>query len=443
MQKWIMPKIMMLLFCVVLFGCVNHAPPVAEEKAPEPGKTGYHQFDFKDYQPVDATGYVRKVDNFTIIFDPSASMTEVYTSSYECIACHRDYQDPGYAESHAVKYGGSEFARTNNNVAKTSSGKGDNPQVVEETDEEYTMDCNRCHQDSHYSKFDFAKELAQGFNQTIPELDYTGTLRTFGYPVYVNFNYGLKPNDVNAFLKYDKKEFSRAIRKILEADGVSPLGYTLEATANDWYDHEGKIAVIIISDGVGMGEKEVLAAEDLKARYGDDICIYTILIGNSPKGRRVMNKIALSGQCGLAISGDLLMDKEKMEDFVRKIFLTRALVRSGDDGDGDGIPDCMDDCPSTMLGKKVGDNGCWDLVLTADVLFDFDKDNLKPKGIIAMGMVLKMLNQYPFLDVHIGGHTDNYGSMAYNIGLSKRRAQTGKDFLIKNGIVKDRISTDF
>jgi len=414
-----MPGIVILLFGIVFFGCSSHTPPVVDEKVLETASAGYHRFDFEDYQPVDTKGYVKKVDNFTIIFDPSASMTEVYTASYECIACHTDYQEAVYAENHAVKYGGSEFS--------------------EKDKKQYAMDCVRCHQDDpHYTKFEFAKELTKGFNQSIPDLDFIATLRTFGYPVYVNLNHGLKENDNKKYVKYDKKNYARAIRKILDADGVSPLAQTLEATAKDWYDHEGKIAVVVISDGVDMGDKDILAAEDLKARYGDEVCIYTVLIGNSPSGRSVMNKIALSGQCGIAINGDLLMEKEKMADFVRKIFLTRAQPNL--DSDGDGVANSMDDCPGTKSGLKVDENGCWDLILLSDVLFDFDKFNLKPEGIVALEQVAEMLQKYPFLDLHIGGHTDNFGSMAYNITLSKQRAKSGVDYLVKRGIAPNRLT---
>jgi OmpA-OmpF porin, OOP family len=51
-----------------------------------------------------------------------------------------------------------------------------------------------------------------------------------------------------------------------------------------------------------------------------------------------------------------------------------------------------------------------------------------------------MLTKNPLLDLHISGHTDNFGSMAYNIILSKRRAQAGHDYLVKRGIDPDRIS---
>ena len=51
-----------------------------------------------------------------------------------------------------------------------------------------------------------------------------------------------------------------------------------------------------------------------------------------------------------------------------------------------------------------------------------------------------MLTKYLFLDLHISGHTDNFGTMEYNIQLSKRRATAGLDFLVKRGIDPKRMS---
>lgn len=416
-------RTIVLIFCILFLGCVDHAPPVADKTLQKSKTAGYHRFDLGQAHSVDAAGYVQKVDNFTIVFDPSASMTESYMPSEDCITCHTDYQNPAYAEQHGVKHGGREFAR-----------KGDKV---------YTLDCSQCHQDYVYSKFDFAKELAKNFNQTIPDLNLKGTIRTFGFPVYTNFHYGLNEDDNTKILKHNKKEYGRALGKILEADGVSPLHLTLKAVGKDWFEKKGKIAVIIISDGKDMGKKDIFAAEDLKARYGENICIYTILIGSSPSGRRVMTKIALNGKCGIATNGDLLLDREKMDAFVRKVFLAEG--KGSDDCRGDedcdGVPDYRDDCPGGLIpGFQVNDKGCWNLVLTADVLFDFDKDMLKPEGITALEQVRDLLFRYRFLDLHISGHTDNFGSMEYNIDLSKRRAMAGYDYLKKQGIDEKRLS---
>lgn len=411
-------KIVMLLLCTFCLGCVNNSSqPKAEKSVRLKASQHYHTFEMDTYQPVNATGYVKKVDYFTIVFDPSASMTEMYTPSYDCAACHTDYQEPVLAQEHAVQHGGAAYEGEDNMI--------------------FAQDCGQCHQNVHYSKFAFAKGLAMGINQSIPELDYVGTLRTFGYPAWTTFSYGLVENDNTKFKQYNRSEYHRALGELFDADGVSPLAPTFKAIEKDFFKRKGRIAVIVISDGKDMDEREVFAAQDLKERYGENICIYTVLIGNDPFGRSVMNRIAQSGKCGLSIDGDQLLDQRTMEKFIREVFLTRG---TGPDSDGDGVPDCCDHCPDSMANRAVDENGCWDLVLPADVLFDFDKYNLKPEGIVALSQVKAMLDKYPYLNVHISGHTDNYGSMQYNIGLSKRRAKSGYDYLVSQGIDPARMS---
>lgn len=409
-----------LLSVLLLWGCLQKEAPKVDRAQMGMTAGQFHRFSDDDLYPVDTMGYVKKVDNFTIIFDPSASMTEVYEPSYDCVACHIDYQDPEDTQAHAVRYGGEDF-------------QGEDRQA-------YAMECSRCHRDTHYSKLRYAQELAMGINETIPDVDLIGTLRTFGYPAYTEFSYGFKQNDNTKYLPYDRDDYGRAIEKILDADGVSPLDLTLRATSRDWFERQGRIAIIIVSDGEDMDKREVFAAQDLKARYGDRMCIYTVLVGSDPRGQDVMEQIAQAGKCGMAVNGDHLLKAENMTAFVREIFLEKEQIQPAEDGDMDGVPDCRDDCPDTGMGKKVGDNGCWNLVITADVLFDFDKYALKPEGVSAMTQVYDMLNQYPYLKVHISGHTDNFGSMAYNIGLSKRRAGTGRDYLVEKGIDPARIS---
>ncbi|MCD4675481.1 MAG: OmpA family protein [Desulfobacula sp.] len=400
-------RVVFLLTILVFSGCVDRPPqPTVEENAiKKVAPRAYHSFSFNECKPVDKTRMVKKIDNFVIVFDPSASMTETYEASNDCIACHDHYKDSSYAEKHAVKYGGREFAK--------------------QDDKLYTSRCNECHQDYLFSKFKFAKKLATCFNKSIPDLELISALRTFGYPVYSMLGNGPE--------EYDKTAYDLSLRKIFDADGASPLAPTLTAVGKDLFDHPGKKAVIVISDGQDMGQKEVLAAEELKARYGEDICIYTVHIGNDPSGKKTMKKIAIAGQCGVSVSGDDLLAREKMENLVREIFLIK-------DSDGDGVPDFKDDCPGTLPGLEVDENGCWKLVVLGNVLFDFDKFNIKPEGIIILNQVVNLLNKHNFLDLHISGHTDNFGSMKYNINLSKQRVQSGLNYIQKNGISPKRLS---
>ena len=405
-----------LFYCIVLSGCSNNNPPKINQAVIKSASEFHHTFATEKYHPVNTAGFVKKVNNFMIIFDPSASMTELYKTSKDCMSCHVKFKNSSFREHHAVKYGSSEFSKKNKR--------------------KFAMQCSLCHKNFSFSKFSFAKELAMGFNETIPNFDMAGTLRTFGSPAYTMMNYGHMKNDNKKYKKYNKKEFGEAIDKILDAEGVSPLNFALDEAGIDWYDHKGKIALIIISDGKGMDRREILSAKDLKNRFGDDICIYTVLIGDDPSGKKILEKIAKSSKCGLAINGDALLKPSGMDDFVRKIFLTKALP----DSDGDGVPDYKDDCPDTEPGLKVDEHGCWRLVALSNVLFDFDKFTLKPEGRKILDKVVALLKKYPFLDLHISGHTDNFGSMKYNIKLSKERTYAGVKYIENKGIDPKRLS---
>jgi outer membrane protein OmpA-like peptidoglycan-associated protein len=78
------------------------------------------------------------------------------------------------------------------------------------------------------------------------------------------------------------------------------------------------------------------------------------------------------------------------------------------------------------------------------IYFDFDKfalKNIKPSEIEKMKNLLAFLKSNPEVAVRLAGHTDWYGSDAYNMTLSDRRAKTVKTYLIDGGIAASRIST--
>jgi outer membrane protein OmpA-like peptidoglycan-associated protein len=76
-----------------------------------------------------------------------------------------------------------------------------------------------------------------------------------------------------------------------------------------------------------------------------------------------------------------------------------------------------------------------------NIYYDFDKAELKPESITELKKLLKMLRENPSMKVEIGSHTDNKGSNEYNIALSKRRAQSVVNWLVKNGIDKSRLAS--
>lgn len=75
-----------------------------------------------------------------------------------------------------------------------------------------------------------------------------------------------------------------------------------------------------------------------------------------------------------------------------------------------------------------------------NIYFDFDKATFQQESFVELNKLERMMSQNPNMKVEIAGHTDYVGTAAYNMTLSKRRAEAVKDFLTKKGIDSRRIT---
>ena len=114
------------------------------------------------------------------------------------------------------------------------------------------------------------------------------------------------------------------------------------------------------------------------------------------------------------------------------------------DSDGDGVPDYLDKCPGTKAGAKVDKDGCeimmkpapkmQKVVIDNILLFDFDSAALKGGATAVLdSSYAKFKGNDAVKSVIVTGHTDSMGSEAYNQGLSERRANSVRDYLISQG----------
>jgi outer membrane protein OmpA-like peptidoglycan-associated protein len=80
--------------------------------------------------------------------------------------------------------------------------------------------------------------------------------------------------------------------------------------------------------------------------------------------------------------------------------------------------------------------------LSGDILFDFDKWNIRPEAEPILEKVAGVIKEYPNSSVLVEGYTDSKGSDSYNLRLSQRRADSVKDWLVKSGgINRQKMST--
>jgi len=129
------------------------------------------------------------------------------------------------------------------------------------------------------------------------------------------------------------------------------------------------------------------------------------------------------------------------------------------DSDKDGVYDYLDKCPGTPIGTMVDIYGCPGSVAPAPkpapapapakkcdpivlgVKFDTNKADIKPVYHNELKKVGDFLKENPKAKGTIEGHTDSIGGKAYNAKLSQRRAESVRNYIIKNfGIDAGRIA---
>lgn len=129
------------------------------------------------------------------------------------------------------------------------------------------------------------------------------------------------------------------------------------------------------------------------------------------------------------------------------------------DTDGDGVADKLDKCPGTPAGTVVDGAGCplkapapvvqekiiiteADRKVVADAIknleFDLGKATIRAKSYSTLNRVAALLIQKNF-SLKLAGHTDNTGSDALNMGLSKDRAEAIRSYLVSQGANASRI----
>jgi len=91
--------------------------------------------------------------------------------------------------------------------------------------------------------------------------------------------------------------------------------------------------------------------------------------------------------------------------------------------------------PPVVMDTPVHITPKTDTLFIPDVLFKFDKSDLNPKFITRLDSFVQAIRLKPFTRLHITGHTDNYGTAAYNLKLSAERARTIKTFLVEKLMV--------
>lgn len=266
------------------------------------------------------------------------------------------------------------------------------------------------------TKFAIAKEFVADLNETIPPLDYKAALVAFGKRTGSTFGDGTA-DVVYGLAPYQGADFAAALNSLERAGGTTPMDKGIDATTQALSAESGPVAVILVSDFREISEKFAInAANKLKEQHGDNLCLYTVKVGESLKTDSLIERIRSINTCGSSLNVTDIATSSAMAEYV-----TEALLKPAPQA-------------KPIQYEKVS--------LSATALFDFDKDVLKEQG----KTELHKLDEYikskgiQVVDIKVIGHTDSAGSTEYNQSLSERRAMAVKDFMANEGINASMIS---
>ena len=228
-------------------------------------------------------------------------------------------------------------------------------------------------------------------------------------------------------------------------------GGPLHATLISATRAEGQLKVRIkiassgpIDQGSGLYYGDVYALDPVNKRQyflvkdADGNFLAQPVSDHEKGGRLFPNKVPQRGQVFMALTFTAPPDSVKSVDIVVPQFdIFEAVPLSGEGGGGAagaavagrtiGLEQALRDLHADVTPQQVKVN------LSADVLFDFDKADLKPEAEPQLTELATVLKGYPGASVAIEGHSDGKGADAYNQTLSEKRAASIAQWLVAKG----------
>ena len=236
------------------------------------------------------------------------------------------------------------------------------------------------------SKFAVAKDLVDRMNKTMPALPIQGGMTAFGL--------GKAPvTTVYGMTDYTQDGLAESLGRVSSPAGTTPMGLGLAEAGTLLKDASGDIAIIVFGDGEENTTTTAAldAANALKEQFGDRACLYTVFVGNTDKGRKLMSDIAATSACGMATSADELASADAMAAFVEKVFLEKAPAKP-----------VAKPAPLPVPQPKIS----W---ILSGVNFDLNKAVVRQDAKDILQSDIKILKENPQIRVEVQGHTCDLG----------------------------------
>ena len=270
---------------------------------------------------------------------------------------------------------------------------------------------HRWAKDSTKSKLEVAKEILINGEQALPDLGYNAALYEFS-PFEELYPMG----------PLDKDKFAQAINGIkADASGNTFLPRALRDLEPVLQGASGKTVVFIFSDGsfseisAGMNDPGDLTTE-LAGKY--NVCFYVIGDATQPDDQKRLRDMAKSNECSRLIPFAKFVENPQYNTGALYLVKTTSVVET---------------LTEMKAAGAAGEN----------IHFEFGSAALRPEFHDELDQVAGYLTSNPKSYVVLAGFTDGVGSEEYNLGLSRRRAESVGAYLMNANVSEDRIVKDW
>jgi OOP family OmpA-OmpF porin len=263
-------------------------------------------------------------------------------------------------------------------------------------------------------KIEAAKQILRQQNDILPNLDWNAGLYTFTpWKEY----YGMAPYNKQAYGQaIDSLPTTRTSSDIVQqrtplADGIDRLNPILAKLS-------GRTAVFIFTDGTyqRVEPKKLWPLDAARQVARDhDVCFYFISSAKPGKPQKLLDDMAKVNACSRVIPFDDVYNKPMYgAGFLYVVKSTENVVTTTE---------------TRITGVKI-----------PDVRFAFNKFDVLPEYQPDLNKLADFLKSNPQANVVLAGFTDNVGTEAYNLPLSKRRVESVANYLKQQGVGMDRMT---